>query len=220
MALAILNRLETNDQRLMLGEILRPGEWEALVGRGALEKELEARVDVAVDQARRAADAAVREKGVESEKRMHQTLLLKAFSLQVELERTKSQLQHSFVDTVMQCLRSIIGGNVPSDFYSQVIETGQSLYGDASELVLYVSAGDEEKARTSVVALNQPGLVKIRVSQDLQRNDCYLTTGCGRVEAGLDTQLEALSVALRKWWTDTVLDGAQVEGRQDLDGGH
>ena len=219
MALAVL-RLSGQERVVASQPVLRAAEWQALsaaedVLACAQASVKRARADAA-EQAAEAARQAVQQQASVRERQQQQALLLKALSLQVEFERLQRELRQQVVDTVMSSLRAMLAGPLPSAFFQQAVASAQFWGGQDGKVVLRVASSDEPAARVALAA--GAGPVRLQVDPDLAPGQCFLDTDFGRLQASLETQLQALHEALQRWWRPSDA-GAAAEDKARATGG-
>jgi type III secretion protein L len=201
MALALL-KLSPAAQLASGSRVLGRIEAEAV----ASIAQLRASADAALAQARSQLAVTSAEQvqllAAQTERRLQKGALLRLLGVQLEYERAVRQLRERFVDTVMSCLGSMLMP-LPPAFFARVQASAAEMIGESSELTLHVAAADEAVARA---AFPDPGAAasafRIDVDPNLEPGQCFLETRFGRVQAGLQTQLEAMREALQRWWSD------------------
>jgi flagellar biosynthesis/type III secretory pathway protein FliH len=197
MALAVLT-LSPQRRALAGSPVLAASEWRAL--RQA--SELVDAAQAAVDQARAEALARLRDEQAQTaaqhERRRQHTLLLKALSLQVEYERLRHELRDRFVETQLTCLRALLRDPLPAAFFARVEESARHYVGQRAALALHVAPADEAAARDGIG--NASAHVELCIDPELLPGQCHLQTEFGRLQAGLEVQLEAIHEALERWW--------------------
>jgi type III secretion protein L len=197
MALAVLT-LSAQRRVLASSPVLTAHEWRSL----QQANEVIGAAREAIEQARAETLSRVRAENeqamAQQEQRRQHTLLLKALSLQVEYERLRRDLRDRFVETQLTCLRALLQHPLPAAFFARVQESARQYVGERAALALHVAPADEAAARDGIGQAATH--VELRIDPELLPGQCHLQTEFGRLQAGLDAQLEAIREALERWW--------------------
>ncbi len=199
MALAVLE-IATGARVAADTRVLDPAHWHAIAGAQELHQRASAAVLRARELAREAVAAELRQRSEQVEPELHEALLRDTLKLRAEHERALRELRTCFVDTLIECLRSMLSP-LPPAFFARVHESANAMLGSEPDLVLHVSARDEHAARLALAGPSGRDGVRVVVDPELTGGQCFLETRFGRIQAGLPTQLEALRAALDRWWS-------------------
>jgi type III secretion protein L len=102
---------------------------------------------------------------------------------------------------VVETLAQSLGELPPSQRYEAVLRRLEVMWAHEPIVTLWVAAGAREEAETAVRRVlegtRHTGQVHVMVDDTLSGDECRLQTAAGRVEMGLQAQVEALRRALQ-----------------------
>ena len=108
----------------------------------------------------------------------------------------REAMAHLVVETLAQCL----GELPPAVRYESVLRKLEAMWADEPVVTLWVSATAREEAEIAVRRVldgtRHSGQVRVVVDETLGGDECRVQTASGRVEMGLQAQVEALRRAL------------------------
>jgi flagellar biosynthesis/type III secretory pathway protein FliH len=143
--------------------------------------------------------AAAEEHRAELAEMTRTVLVREVHALRARFVSYENQIAERFNDSVIECLRRLIGEHFRMEFVESAIHTAITANGFVSNAKLVVSAVDEHIART-VVADLQRGKTDLRIVIEadprLSEGTCWFITAGGKVDASLQTQLHAIHDAL------------------------
>jgi type III secretion protein L len=216
MALALL-KLNDHTAVAVDGPVLRGAQWQWLKDLPALR----GAAAHASEHAREATQAQVRAEQQQAlthaEHELQRIMLLKAMSLQVAHENFVRDVESRFVETVLSCVKSLMGEKLPSGFLERAALSAQTLLGRATPAAMVVSPGDEAAAREALLCFERPGMgtpMRLQIDAHLEPGQCHFQTANGRVQASLPVQLEALEAALQLWWKQGLPEKSQEKSQE------
>jgi type III secretion protein L len=102
---------------------------------------------------------------------------------------------------VVETLAQSLGELPPSQRYEAVLRRLEVMWANEPIVTLWVAAGAREEAETALRRVldgtRHTGQVHVMVDDTLSGDECRLQTAAGRVEMGLQAQIEALRRALQ-----------------------
>lgn len=116
------------------------------------------------------------------------------------LRRELATVADGFVDAVLVTARNLVGQRIPPEFFAQAISAARDYVAGSTVIELRVAPADQHQAAEGLALL--PGIedlgIRLVADPQLAPGGCVLSTKLGRVDAGLQTQLDALREHMRK----------------------
>lgn len=112
-----------------------------------------------------------------------------------------SEVEHKFVDLVMAAVRKILGEFEETELTRRVVRQALQVVRNQPQATIRVCPAQADRLHQRLheilAGYNSLGMVEVVPDPRLEQGDCILETEIGVVDAGLETQLEALERALR-----------------------
>lgn len=110
-------------------------------------------------------------------------------------------LEKKMVDIVVQAVRKIVGELPDDERVVRVVRTALEAVRGQQRVTVRVCPADEPAVSKALAAMTAtlphgPGFLDVRADSRMQSGDCILESELGVVDAGLETQLKAISRAL------------------------
>jgi type III secretion protein L len=121
--------------------------------------------------------------------------------LNQEIQRFKERVSDKFVETVLECVRAVVGARLPTEYFIQAVRAAEAYLESETRIVMRVAPADSAAAAAAIAELTKRGGRSIPLVEDatLPPGACTVVTPIGSIDSSLDVQLEALRKELEHW---------------------